>query len=188
MSQTRLYFAYGANMDPAVLARRGIQPLSSQAAWVDGFHFEFSVPGLPVLEPGFATIRPQEGARVHGVAHRLTTDDLQRLDGFESDQERFEVPLGGVPEDDQPATTYRSFMHKKGLRPSRRYLHVLIRGAELHDLPVAWIAQLKSTPYAHIPIVSDAWTLAFPALDRLNRMSAGRVARWGHGDNPNNDA
>jgi len=46
------------------------------------------------------------------------------------------------------ALTLVSDKHASGLRPSARYMALLIEGAEEHDLPAEWIAFLRSLPTA----------------------------------------
>ena len=43
------YFAYGANMAPAVVARRGLQPRQSAPATLAGYALRFNHPGVPPL-------------------------------------------------------------------------------------------------------------------------------------------
>lgn len=53
-------------MSRAVLARRGLTPLSSEPARLEGWRLRFSHPGLLPPEPAFANLEPEPGATVHG--------------------------------------------------------------------------------------------------------------------------
>ncbi|WP_166805085.1 gamma-glutamylcyclotransferase family protein [Nitrosococcus wardiae] len=78
------YFAYGANMLTDVLVRRrGVIPLSSEQARLDGYQLVFSQPGLPYIEPCFASIQPIQTDSVYGVLHHLTAHAAAQIDRFE---------------------------------------------------------------------------------------------------------
>ena len=56
------YFCYGANMSATALKRRQVAPLASEAAVLHGWQFCMDYPGLPFIEPAFATVHPAPGA------------------------------------------------------------------------------------------------------------------------------
>jgi hypothetical protein len=73
----RPYFAFGANMEVAGMARRcpGARPLGR--AELD--HHRFAI-----VHPGYATVMPARGSRVHGVLWMLGVRDLAILDAYEN--------------------------------------------------------------------------------------------------------
>lgn len=159
------YFAYGANMNPAILARRGLAPLDALPGRIDDYALSFTAPGLALVEPGFATVRASPGDHVHGVFYKMTATDLAALDRFEHDQERFEVT---VHTDRGPvqATTYRAHHHREGLRPSRRYLAIVVAGARLHALPDPWVEWLQRHPSAYVPVLSELMAFGIWLMER----------------------
>lgn len=86
-------FAYGANMkDDVMRKRRKIYPIESVAARLDGHRLTFNHVGMPFVEPGFGTVEKcaDEGACVHGVAHRMRVIDFVRLHRSEGGGQRCE--------------------------------------------------------------------------------------------------
>ncbi len=66
------YFCYGANMAPATLQRRLVAPLASEAGVLTGWQLRMGFPGLPFLEPTFATVVPASpGGLAVGVTQAL---------------------------------------------------------------------------------------------------------------------
>lgn len=83
------YFAYGSNMlSSTMIDLRQLQPISSTAAVLPGYRLRFNVPGLPGIEPSWASVEPvpyddderccdeQPIELVHGVMHTLTAQDF----------------------------------------------------------------------------------------------------------------
>ena len=72
-------FAYGSNMDKFTRARRQLEPTQTLPAVADGWELWFSLPGLPFLEPAFATLRPSSNISTHGVCLELDKESWFRL-------------------------------------------------------------------------------------------------------------
>lgn len=164
------YFAYGANLSSAVLARRSLVPASVRRATLSGYRLAFSDVGMPLVEPAFATLEDAPEATVHGVVYELDEDAMARLDDFEGgDNERLAVQVlledGAAVE----AVTYRSRVRRAGLRPSRRYLGVVVAGATERGLDDEWIAWLEAHPSAYVPVLSEVVGGLVRAFDWLNR-------------------
>ena len=186
----RWYFAYGANMSSAVLARRGLTPLSSEAAVLRGFRLRFSQEGLVPVEPAFANIESCAGAVTHGVLHRLTAADLRRLDRVEgAEYAHFDVSVEGARSGTIEACAYLNPHPVDGKIPSRRYLRVLCAGAREHGLPGPYIEQLAAHPARHWPIVSDVATLLVGAVERARSLGLRpeRLRLWRKGRSGRND-
>ena len=141
------YFAYGSNMSPATfLGRRGMRPLETRAALLDGYRLCFDIPVGPG-ERGVANVAPEPGAVTHGVAYLLTLDDGERLDQTEGVPRlyvRHTVGVllaagGGAVQ----GFTYRSNISVPTRKPSARYLGLLLDGARQHQLPEAYIRDLE---------------------------------------------
>lgn len=162
------YFAYGANMSTDVLVgRRGIQPLSSEAARLDGYRLVFDQAAIPLIEPCFASIEPAAADCVHGVLHELSAESADQVDAFEGPTyERITVEVHGEKSGPVTARTYRTRQPIARLLPSRRYLRLLIKGAREHDLPEEYIARLEQQPFFHVPVFSPMVNYVFEHLDR----------------------
>lgn len=141
------YFAYGSNMSSDTLrGRRGLAPLGTERAAVNGLRLCFDIPVGPG-ERAVANLALEAGFRTHGVAYLLTEGDADRLDRTEG------VPGGlyyRAPVMIDTAAgpidgfTYRSNRTTTGRKPSARYLGILLSGAHEHRLPVEWIGFLES--------------------------------------------
>lgn len=171
------YFAYGANMCTRVLSgRRGVRPLSSEAARLDAHRLAFDLRGVPHLEPGFASVRRCDRGEVdavEGVLHRLSARDLHVVEITESPRyEWIDVEVEGRVCGRVAARTLHNATPTEGLIPSRRYLGLLIEGAREHDLSDAWIDRLEAQPCAHVPVLSPLFELIAGAT-----MRAGALAR-----------
>ncbi len=173
------YFAYGANMCPDVLrTRRGLRPASSEPACLEGFRLVFDQPGIPLLEPAFANVRPEAGACVHGVLHRLTCAQLAELDRFEGGGHAYEhlvATVVGARSGPVEAHLYRSRRTERGLKPSRRYLEILCAGARAHGLPDDYVRALAATDTTHLPLLSRASPRLIAFFDRLHQRGANLV-------------
>lgn len=137
-----------------LVARRGLRPLESQAAVLDGYALRFVQRGLPFVEPAFASLVASAGERTHGVLHTLTVADMRRLDAIERSYDRIPVVVI-TSRGEIAATAYRARRPRatEGI-PSRRYLGLLIDGAREHGLPESFIAELEARRGHHLPVVS----------------------------------
>lgn len=172
------YFAYGANMSRAVLDRRGLRPLSSERARLDGYRLRFSHRGVLPIEPAFANIEACASGAVHGALYRLRTDEMARLDRVEStDYAHVDVPVLGATSGAVVARAYLDPRPVEGRVPSRRYLRVCCAGARELGLPDAYVRELAAHPSLHVPVVSDVATLLVGTAERLRRALGNRAPR-----------
>jgi gamma-glutamylcyclotransferase (GGCT)/AIG2-like uncharacterized protein YtfP len=120
---------------------------------LQGYSLVFNQPGIPLFEPAFANIRPQRGESVHGVLWEITREDLGRLDLQEGGGNAYDRLVVQVDTDEGPveARTYVATRNVSGIRPSRRYLDVLLEGAREAALPGAYIDKLARVPVLDIP-------------------------------------
>jgi hypothetical protein len=166
------YFAYGANMSTRVLERRGIRPTTSEAARLAGYRLAFDLPGLPFVEPAFASVAVDDASIVYGVLHLVSEFDLARLDDYESSRYvRRCFDVEGARSGRVEATFYVNPRPVRGLRPSRRYLGVLLDGAREHHLPDEYVRALGEQPAQHVPIVSTLATTGLGAFEQVIRAS-----------------
>lgn len=171
------YFAFGANVHPATLERRGIVPLSEQPARLEDHRLVFDQPGLPWLEPAFASVRPCPGSHVWGVAYELTSSALARLRGFEG---AGYVEIGvelRVGAERVAARAFATRGSQSERLPSRRYLSVIRAGARHHGLPEEWLAGLDAHPCFYVPGLHEAWGASFVLVDHVHRWLAKPSAR-----------
>ncbi len=151
-SATLWYFAYGSNMSPAIfLERRGMRPLATRRAWLDGHRVCFDLPIGPG-ERGVANLEVCAAGRVWGVLYLLTAAQFDRLDRTEGVHRglyrRAAVDVTADDGESVGAFTYRSSVSTRGRKPSPRYLGLLLDGARHHGLPESYLRVLEGLDLA----------------------------------------
>jgi len=153
----------------------GIAPQGRERASLGGWALTFDLPGIPLVEPAFASIAPQKGAEVHGVLWWMTPPEAKRLDQFESDRyDSIQVPVKGDASGVVHAKAYKNRIPKSGLLPSRRYLTLIAEGAREAGLPDAYLRTIEAQPFAYVPVLSEAATLAWRTFFGLQAWRANR--------------
>jgi len=153
------YFAYGSNMQSATLrGRRGVDYQHAIPARVAGWQLVFDKPGLVGFGTSYANIVPNPNASVLGVLFAVSDADLEHIDFTEGvligNYRRIAVPvtvLPTLPDPPRTAFTLTSDRRDPTLRPSHRYMAMLIEGAREHGLPEDYIAFLHTVPAAPEP-------------------------------------
>jgi hypothetical protein len=152
MSERVWYFAYGSNMQPATFAgRRGITPSRAVAARAPGWRLVLDKTPLVPVGASFANLRADAEAVAWGVAYEIGEDDLAHVDLTEGvligNYARVEIAIEPVDAaGPSRAFTLVSDKRSDDLRPSDRYMALLIEGATTHGLPDEWIAMLRAIP------------------------------------------
>ena len=137
------YFAYGSNMLFERLQQRLASAHSLGHAQLNEYSWRCNKLGRDGTAK--ANLARQPGACVHGVLYQITADAWPHLDRFEPDYRRITVQVtcqGQV----ETAFTYISELLTD--RPaSKAYLDYIIRGAEAHALPPAYIRQIAALSF-----------------------------------------
>lgn len=148
------YFAYGSNMQRATFSgRRGISYNRALAARIAGWRIAFDkMPLFPIGE-SFATLVADPHGEALGVLYEIGAEELAHVELTEGvligNYERATVtatPLLPLPEKTVNAVTLVSSRRREGMRPSRRYMDLLIEGAREHQLPESYVAFLRAVP------------------------------------------
>ena len=132
-----LYFAYGANMERAAMARRCGAAIPLGPAVLRGWRY--------VIAEGYGSVAPARGAHVCGVLWRLTARDLAALNIFESldsglyRRATLTVDIGGQ------RVRALVYVGRKGgkRRAMPGYQERIVAAAEEWRLPKRYIAQLR---------------------------------------------
>ena len=152
----QLYFAYGANMNRAVLAKRGVKPLDiSPAKLLD--------PSLALCfqhRGGFGTLKAAPGPSdceqsccipglVHGTVMRVDAAGWTALRGFETGYtvQQIELETYGPSCRLLKALTFvsqRQLLLRQPVAPPARYLKLLREGAAQHSLDPQYQAELAA--------------------------------------------
>ncbi len=130
---TALYFAYGSNMNPARMARRGMRYVDSMPAALGGWSLRFNKRAEGKRGIAYANIVPEREGRVEGVLYRLTeAAGITRMDPYEGYPVRYARRIMEVEtrEGLQPAWVYIASpdWQEEGLVPERFYLNHLLSG------------------------------------------------------------
>jgi gliotoxin/aspirochlorine biosynthesis gamma-glutamylcyclotransferase len=165
------YFAYGSNMQPATFeGRRGIAPLRVVVARLCGWRLVLDKPPLLSVGGAMANVVEDAAASVLGVAYALTPADFAHVELTEGvligNYRRAAVhltPLAG-PSRTIAGFTLTSDRRDPTLRPSRRYLRLLVEGAEERGLPAEYVAWLRTLPAVDEPPEAAATRLL---IDRV---------------------
>jgi hypothetical protein len=154
-----LHFAYGANMDRAVMRKYapGAEPLGIAALCEHRFI---------ITTDGYASVAAARGSTVHGVLWRLTPRDRVMLDVWESvacghyRAAMLSVLHAGAR---RPAVVYVARSRPVG-RPRTGYMELVIAAAHARHLPPDYIATLqrwlpmKPRGTGHRSLKEFAWT------------------------------
>lgn len=87
---------------------------------------------------GYANIVPQEGAEVEGIVYETDEASIRKLDGYEDYPTAYTRRALTVKDDsgrDVRCIAYIAERTGEGLRPTREYLHHLLKGSALLSEP-----------------------------------------------------
>ncbi|MFT3926387.1 MAG: gamma-glutamylcyclotransferase [Myxococcales bacterium] len=151
------YFAYGSNMSSRYLYNvRGVLPAASEAGVLADHEVVYLGPGINLLEPAFAYLVKAQGKQAHGVLHRVSTEDLNRVKESEGPEYVWvNVPVQTAGGEPVQAQTLLRLSRGTPATPSRRYVDLLVEGATEQGLPARYVAELKALPAAYVPVASE---------------------------------
>lgn len=169
------YFAFGSNMSSKVFrGRRKMHPVSSESAELRGYELVFDHPGLPLLEPSFANIKPSKDNSVFGVLYNMTRREMNMLNTLEGGGAYQNLELEVIGENGARRVAHVFWTPNTGIThlfPSKRYISVLVTGAKEHNLPHEWIRFLQShSTSPHYFLLSHAMKIMMPTLNILYRL------------------
>jgi len=140
VSESRLYFAYGSNMDGAQMSERCPGAVLSCVAKLMDYQFLIN-------SRGFATVVSRGGSIVWGVLWTITGADEKELDKYEGVSSGhykkvtrdLELTIG----EGSPALAYLATNCTPGC-PRPGYLEKIIKAASLNCFPGEYITELRS--------------------------------------------
>jgi hypothetical protein len=171
------YFAYGSNMQRATLrGRRGVTARRALAVRVPGWRVVFDKPPLIPIGEAFANLIPDAEAIAFGVAFDVSDDDHAHIEFSEGvligNYRRVALavePLAPCAEPPALVASLSSDRRDAALRPSARYMGLVIGGAGEHGLPDDYLAWLRSVPVGESSAVARAFRPLADAVMRLRR-------------------
>ncbi|KAL0485275.1 gamma-glutamylcyclotransferase [Acrasis kona] len=138
------YFGYGSNMNQAQLkSGKQISPLESYPAHLDGWRLVFNLKPILNAFGCMGNIREDKDAVVHGVLHKFTLEDLEKMDKFEMTYKRVLLPVTTYDGKKIDANVYIIFPGHPQFgpdgSPSQRYKSILLHGAKSSQLKDEYI-------------------------------------------------
>jgi len=143
VAMSRVYFAYGSNMNPAQMKRRCPDSRALAKARIRGYR-------LTINARGVATIVPDETASVSGILWKISKTDEFNLDHFEGvkagkyEKKKMRISVG---KDSASALVYVDCVSDAGI-PREGYLEKIIFGAKFFGLGRKYISNLERLAYA----------------------------------------
>ncbi|UCD44607.1 MAG: gamma-glutamylcyclotransferase [Candidatus Bathyarchaeota archaeon] len=141
-----LYFSYGSFLDQETLMRHCPSASFVTKAVLLDFEVQFNFMSK-TYEGGVTGVEPAAGKRARGVVYHVPPEEMEHLDTVEG------VPQGiyyrqtvtVVDEDGNrlEAETYRTTDPQGPFTPTRRYIGLMIKGAEEHGLDPDYIRELE---------------------------------------------
>lgn len=149
MTVSSWYFAYGSMTNPISLRRRDLHPIESKSAYVRGFKLEFNLAG------GMANVRQCSDSVIHGVVHKLTPVEMERLLSVESVYDLVEVeavPYGGNGQEEpvivaELLVSDHSKLPQDPQLPSERYINIITQGLKFHGVESSWVQKIRNSPF-----------------------------------------
>ena len=165
------------------LESRGMRPRSSEPAELNGYRLVFDHPGIPLIEPSFANVEKHDSSKIYGVLYHMTQNEISILNKMEGGGEYQNLNLEVLGTRSGLKTAHVFWSENTGikhLRPSKRYMNILLEGAVEHSLPKEWLQFLENQPTSpHYPILSPAMKRIMPVLNKLFKIGLGiPFKRW----------
>ncbi|RZA25508.1 MAG: hypothetical protein EOP10_06635 [Proteobacteria bacterium] len=151
------YFGYGSNMNPLALKAKGVDPLSAEPAILSGWQLTFNVPDFFLIEGGTGNIVPSAKDDVHGMLYSCREEAAEILDRLEAvgvNYKRTKVAVTSYSGQMVSAHVYVGLSDKieQGYQPSRRYLNILVRGAEISGISPSYVKRLRALEVKSEPV------------------------------------
>ena len=130
------YFAYGSNMNPERMRKRGINFSKREHAILEGWRLAFNKIASRNPKEGFANLVKDQRDVAEGILYTVQKSDIEKLDryeGYPKHYERIKVRVKVNEGEEVEAITYvaESDKIREGLKPSKEYLRHLLKGCDL---------------------------------------------------------
>ena len=143
-----LYFSYGSFLDSETLRRHAPSARFVTKAVLPNYEVQFNFLSK-TYSGGVTGIEPAPGRVARGVVYDVSKEDLRHLDTIEGVPEGiyFRQRVLVVDEGGSllEAETYRTTEPKGPFKTTRRYLGLMLKGANEHGLDPEYIRKLRET-------------------------------------------
>jgi len=134
-----LHFAYGSNMDRAIMRRHAPGAVAISVASLPDHRFV-------ITADGYASVVAARGKAVYGVLWRLTPRDRVTLDLWEcvsAGQYRAEILPAKLPDGSRTLSLVYVARPRAVGRPKAGYMELVLAAAESRSFPAAYIESLR---------------------------------------------
>ena len=147
-------FGFGSNMSVAnVENKKGLKVLDYEVGVVKGYKMCFNIPAMSKVEPTFANANKASEDEIHGVAIKISEEDMTTLDAQEHYPilyDKVTVTVEGysgrkIENCSMYTNTKENLLPLEKQYTSSRYLNLLIRGAFEANLNKEYIEKLNKT-------------------------------------------
>ncbi len=140
------YFAFGANLDPSVLARRTMRVRGEAEILLRDHALYFNQPG-PFEGFGFASVEAAPGRLAYGKVLTIGRIDAIRMDFYEVVPFIHRHRRVWAEQDGRRIFFYQATHPRDGQIPTREYLDKILYSAERSSIiPAELLQELRSTP------------------------------------------
>ena len=147
VARVSLYAAYGANLDPALMAQRCPHSPLRMTGWLTAWRLTFGGEEHG-WDGALATIVPDPFEQVFVAVYDVNRDDERTLDEWQATDtglyRRTKVRINTLTSD-VVAWTYVLDAYEGGL-PSAHYLGTIAEAAEAADAPADYVRSLRTRP------------------------------------------
>lgn len=165
------YFGYGSNLSVISLRAKGVVPVRSEPASLEGWSLRFNLPNFFPIEGGVGNIVPDSvsitetgtetsatSGVVHGVLHLCHDGDLASLDELEAEGIAYERKVFTVSSYDGRKVEAFVYVARPELlddscKPSKRYKNILVQGAKQMRFPSTVVAELEAIETIDHPVL-----------------------------------
>lgn len=149
------YFAYGSNMNPQRVCARGLPFDEARAAVLSGFRLVFNKRAHGKQGVAYANIAACPGARVEGVAYRLSQREaIHIMDPFEGTPVRYSREVFPLHSEGAVLAAWVYVANPAwvdaGLLPERPYLEHLLAGAPF--LSAGYLREIATHPCLEVDL------------------------------------
>jgi cation transport regulator ChaC len=132
-----LHFAYGSNMDRAVMRRHAPSAIPIGIARLTDHRFI-------ITADGYASVEQARASTVHGVLWKLTARDRATLDRWErAASGQYRAAMLAVQSAGRRVAALVYVGRRSAGRPKAGYMELVIAAARAWDLPADYVAELR---------------------------------------------
>ena len=139
---------------------RNITPASSHNGYMLNYKMVMNLKGPNFIEPAFANVCFEKGAKVEGVIHEVTETDLNRIVISEGETYKLvRVPVTFRNKTVLAKTLMCKDSTTEEFPVSRRYMKILIAAAIENNLSSDYVQFLKSKKSVYYPVLSEIFAI-----------------------------